>query len=70
MNFLASWHPVHALFISGDFRRSAPDLMLPRTSILSVFADSTRDEVGGGLRWEIFRSVELGVDYHALLEPR
>ena len=69
MNFLASWHPVHALFISGDFRRSAPDLMLPRTSILSVFADSTRDEVGGGLRWEIFHSVELGVDYHALLEP-
>jgi hypothetical protein len=69
VNVLASWHPAHALFVSADFRRSAPDLMLPRTSILSVFADSTRDEVGGGVRWEILRAVELGVDYHALLEP-
>ncbi|HSM93660.1 MAG TPA: hypothetical protein VLT47_12310 [Anaeromyxobacteraceae bacterium] len=69
LNALASWHPAHAWFVTADFRRSAPDLMLSRTSILSVFADSTRDEVGGGVRWEVLRSLEVGVDYHALLEP-
>jgi len=66
---LATWHPARRWFVTADFRRSAPDLMLPRTSILSVFTDSTRDEVGGGLRWEITRTLEAGVDYHALLEP-
>jgi hypothetical protein len=68
-NALLTWRPTRGWFVTADFRRTAPDLMLPRTSILSVFADSTRDEVGGGLRWEILRSLELGVDYHALLEP-
>jgi hypothetical protein len=66
---LATWHPAHRWFVTADWRRSAPDLMLPRNSILSVFAESTRDEVGGGIRWEITRSIEAGLDYHALLEP-
>jgi hypothetical protein len=66
---VATWHPAHAWFVTADYRHSAPDLMLPRTSILSVFSDTTRDEVGGGLRWEITRSIEAGLDYHALLEP-
>jgi hypothetical protein len=66
---VATWHPARPLFLTADYRHSAPDLMLPRTSILSVFTDTTRDEIGGGFRWEITRSIEGGVDYHALLEP-
>jgi hypothetical protein len=66
---VATWHPVRRLFVTADYRHSAPDLMLPRTSILSVFADATRDDVGGGVRWEVTRRIEAGVDYHALLEP-
>jgi hypothetical protein len=66
---VATWHPAHAWFVTADYRHSAPDLMLPRTSILSVFSDSTRDEIGGGVRWELTRSIEAGLDYHALLEP-
>jgi hypothetical protein len=52
---VATWHPARALFLTADYRHSAPDLMLPRTSILSVFTDTTRDEIGGGFRWEITR---------------
>lgn len=66
---LATWHPVRRLFVTADYRHSAPDLMLPRTSILTVFSDSTRDEVGGGFRFELTRAREGGVDAHALLEP-
>ncbi|MGB8932850.1 MAG: hypothetical protein WCC48_16520 [Anaeromyxobacteraceae bacterium] len=69
INALLGGHPVRDWFVSVDFRRTAPDLMLSRTSILSVFADSTRDEVGGSIRWELLRSLGLGLDYHALLEP-
>jgi hypothetical protein len=65
----ATWHPVRPLYLTADYKRTAPDLLLPRTSILAVFADATRDEVGGGFRWEITRSLSAGVDYHALLEP-
>jgi hypothetical protein len=66
---LVAWHPLRRLFVSADFRRTAPDLMLPSTSILSVFSDSTRDDVGGSVRYELTHSLEAGVDYHALLEP-
>lgn len=66
---LLSWHPVRRLFVTADFRRSAPDLLLSPTSILTVFSDSTRDEVGAGARYELTRALEAGFDYHALLEP-
>jgi hypothetical protein len=66
---VATWRPGRAWFVTADYRHSAPDLMLPRTSILSVFSDTTRDEIGGGVRWELTKSIEAGLDYHALLEP-
>jgi hypothetical protein len=65
---LLTWHPIRRLFLTADYRNSAPDLMLPRNSILSVFADATRTEAGGGFRFEITESLEAGADYHALLE--
>jgi hypothetical protein len=66
---LATWQASRHLFVTADYRYSAPHLMLPQTSILTVFANSTRNDVGGGLRYELTRSLEAGVDYHALLEP-
>jgi hypothetical protein len=52
-----------ALWAHVNAGRSAPDLLIPRTSIFSVFAAERRDELGGGLslrkgRWQL-----LG-DYH------
>jgi hypothetical protein len=66
---VATWHPLRTLLLTADYKKTAPDLMLPMTSILTVFAESERQEVGGGFRWNLTRSVEGGVDYHALLEP-
>lgn len=66
---LATWQPSRRLFVTADYRHTAPHLMLPQTSILTVFADATRDDVGAGVRYELTRTLELGADYHALLEP-
>lgn len=65
----ASWHPVRRLFVQADYRHTDPTLMLPMTSILTVFSDARYDEAGGGVRYELTRSLEGGVDYHALIEP-
>lgn len=35
--------------LDAGYRRTAPNLLLPRNSILSVFSDSTRDELGATL---------------------
>lgn len=66
---LATWQATRHLFVTADYRHAAPHLMLPQTSILTVFANATRDDVGGGVRYELTRTLEVGVDYHALLEP-
>jgi hypothetical protein len=61
----ANWHPCRYLDVTGDYRRTAPDLFLPRYSIFAVFAQETRDEVGGfvSLRpWP--RRLELQGDFH------
>jgi hypothetical protein len=66
---LAGWHPVRKLFVTVDYRHTNPTLMLPMTSILTVFSESKYDELGGGFRYELTHALELGVDYHALVEP-
>ncbi len=50
----------------AQLRRTAPDLWLPRTSILSVFADDERDELGGGVYWEPTRRLSLDASGRAL----
>ncbi len=45
------WQPSDRLELLADYRRTAPDLLLPRSSILSVFADTTRDDVGVSGNW-------------------
>jgi hypothetical protein len=61
-------NPIRHLDVTLDFRHVAPDLFLPRNSILAAFIQEDRQDAGGsfhfgGLRW-------LGIDgeYHALLE--
>jgi hypothetical protein len=66
---ILSWNPTRRVRLSADYRFSAPDLMLPRTSILSVFADSDRSDVGGGVTFDLTRTLDVGLDAHALLEP-
>jgi hypothetical protein len=63
------WTPMRRLHVTADYRFSAPDLMLPRTSILSVFADSERSDLGGGVTVLLTRTIDVGLDAHALLEP-
>jgi hypothetical protein len=66
---VASWTPARRVRVTADFRFSAPDLMLARTSILSVFADSDRSDLGGGVTYELTRTIDVGLDAHALLQP-
>ncbi|MCM2334602.1 MAG: hypothetical protein NDI82_11735, partial [Anaeromyxobacteraceae bacterium] len=56
-------------FVNLDYRQVAPDLLLSRNSILSVFTDKARTDVGGGVRHQLSESTSVGLDYHALLEP-
>ena len=61
----AYWHPCRYVDVTADYRRTAPDLFLPRYSIFAVFAQETRDEVGGFVAvrpWT--RRLELQGDFH------
>jgi len=49
-----------------EYRRTAPDLFLPRRSIFSVFAEMQRDEVGGDVSWQLNRWANLFADYFSL----
>ena len=60
-----NWRPCRYLDVTGDYRRTAPDLFLPRYSLFAVFAQETRDEFGGfvSLRpW--LRRLDLQGDFH------
>ena len=46
-NGALNWRPCRYLDVTGDYRRTAPDLFLPRYSLFAVFAQETRDEFGG-----------------------
>jgi hypothetical protein len=58
-----------ALTLNLDVRHYSPDLFLARNSILSVFTDTNRTDLGGGVRYQFTRTLQASVDYHALLEP-
>lgn len=40
------WTPIPAVEVYADYRHQSPDLLLPRNSILSVFASTQRDDAG------------------------
>jgi hypothetical protein len=60
------WQPWRDLELFAGYRRTAPDLFLARNSIFSVFADTTRDEVGGSLSYQLTRALSLTGDGHAV----
>jgi hypothetical protein len=53
---------------AAQYRHVEPDLFLPRTSILSVFANDQRNEVGGWVRLEPLPRIIVDADYYALFE--
>jgi len=56
------------LQVSADYRRTAPDLFLPRNSIFSVFSQETHDEVGGFFYLRPQRRLRLQGDYHVSVD--
>ena len=65
----ALWNASKRTFVTVDFKKVAPDLFLSQSSILSVFSDKERTDVGGGVRYQLSEAASVGLDYHALLEP-
>lgn len=63
------WTANQKTFVTVDAKRVAPDLFLSQNSILSVFTDTERTDLGGGVRYQLTEAFSLGADYHALLEP-
>jgi hypothetical protein len=63
-----TWQPLAMLQVRADYRRTAPDLFLPRSSILSVFASESHDEVGGDLYLRPLSRLRLSADYHTVLD--
>ena len=60
-----NWRPCRYVDVTGDYRRTAPDLFLPRYSLFTVFAQETRDEFGGFVSvrpWP--RRLDLQGDFH------
>jgi len=64
----ASWQIGPRVEVTGGYRRTAPDLFLPRNSIFSVFSQETRDEVGGYAYFRIWRRLRLQGDYHLVVD--
>jgi len=63
------WNASKKLFLTADYRFTAPDLFLSRQSILSVFSDSERQDVGGGARYDLGQGMKLGLDAHLAVQP-
>jgi hypothetical protein len=60
-----NWSPWRRLDVTADYRRTAPDLFLPRYSIFSVFAQETRDEFGGFISLRPWpKRIDLQGDFH------
>lgn len=47
-----SYAALQNLVVTADVERTSPDLLIPRTSIFSVFAETTHDAIGGDLQWD------------------
>jgi hypothetical protein len=69
LNVTALITATKALTLNLDVRHYSPDLFLARNSILSVFTDTNRTDLGGGVRYQFSRTLHASVDYHVLIEP-
>lgn len=59
------WRALPSLELAFSARKVAPDLLLPRSSILSVFAEPERDELGAIATWEIRPELAVTADARA-----
>lgn len=64
----ATFTPRRWLTARVDYRHDVPNLWIPRSSIFSVFSDTTRDEVGGELEFRWPRALQVRADYHVVVE--
>jgi hypothetical protein len=63
---LGQYQALPKLLVTADYRHVDPDLLLPRSSILSVFAVDRRNEVGVGAEYGPWKRITFGGDYHYL----
>ena len=61
-----SWHVLPTLELSAKAQQSEPDLYLPLTSIFTVFANTEREGVGGGLFWQALQRLSFFGNYEYL----
>ncbi len=64
----ASYAPRSSILLTADYRRTSPDLFLPRGSILSVFSQETRDEAGATFFWRALSRLRIEGDWHAIID--
>lgn len=64
-----TWTPIRILRLEGDAKHVAPDLLLARNSILSVFTAEERQQYGGGAFLHLGRGFEVGLTGHLDVEP-
>ncbi|HXI56988.1 MAG TPA: hypothetical protein VNO55_13065, partial [Polyangia bacterium] len=67
-NVTATWQFGRRVEVSGDYRRTAPDLFLPRNSIFSVFSQETRDEAGGFFYLKPIPRLNVQGQYHVVVD--
>ncbi len=60
------WTPTDDIEVQLSHRRTAPELFLPRTSIFTVFADTSRDDAGVSVSWQLTRLVSIFGDVRAI----
>ncbi|HEX9402745.1 MAG TPA: hypothetical protein VF912_21805 [Anaeromyxobacter sp.] len=63
------WEVTRKLHVDADWRFLAPELLLARNSILSVFSAEERNEVGLAATYAYGRNVTFGGAYHLQIEP-
>ncbi len=61
-----SWHFLPTLELSAKVQQSEPDLYLPLTSIFTVFANTERTGVGGGVFWQALQRLSFFANYEFL----
>src|SRR6185295_9689316 len=59
------WRALPSLELALSARQVAPDLLVPRSSILSVFAEPERDELGAIAVWEVRPELAVTADARA-----
>ncbi len=64
-----TWTLTRKLRVEADAHYVAPDLLLARNSILSVFSATDRKDYGAALTYELGHDLGVGAGYHLVVEP-